>query len=131
MRSTLVLLASLAAAAAGCASAPGVRPHGASASFSAKNAFTVTPPAGAKSVKCWFAMPQPEEDQEVSTVTIDAPYDYRVVPDDQGNWFVYVEAKGDDLKPFEVIETFDVRRHEIRVKPDASKTRPLTDAERK
>ena len=132
MRSTMALALSLAAAAAGCAStAPAARPHGASASFSAKNTFTVTPPAGAKSVKCWFAMPQGDDDQEVSTVAVNAPYDYQVVPDDQGNWFVFIEAKGDDMKPFEVVQEFDVRRWEIRAKPDASRTRSLTDAERK
>ncbi len=130
MRPTIALV--LAAAAAGCASAPsGALPHGGSASFSARNAFTVTPPAGARTVKCWFAMPQGDDDQEVSTVTVSAPYDHQVVADDQGNWFVYVEAKGGDLKPFEVVQEFDVKRWEIRTKPDASRTRPLNDAEKK
>jgi len=120
----------LAVAAAGCASSGGTRPHGDTAFFAARNAFTVTPPAGAKTVRCWFAMPQPEEDQKVSTVTISSPYDHRVVADDQGNWFVYVEAKGDDLKPFEVVEEFEIQRWEIRATPDASKSRPLTEAEK-
>jgi transglutaminase-like putative cysteine protease len=128
---TLVLAAACAAAGCASTSAPETRPHGASASFSAKNAFTITPPAGAKSVKCWFAMPQGDDDQEVSTVQVTAPGEYQVVQDDQGNWFVFVEAKGDDLKPFEVVQEFQIKRWEIKTKPDPKKTRPLTDAERK
>jgi len=128
-----LLLAVLAAGAAGCASAGATttRQHGETASFKARNAFTVTPPAGAKTVRCWFAMPQTEEDQVVSTVNITAPGDaFDLVQDDHGNWFVYVEAKGDDLKPFEVSEDFEVTRWEVRTHPDPAKTRPLTAEEK-
>lgn len=130
---TLTLAVISAAAAAGCASGGGAatRPHGEAASFRARNAYTVTPPAGAKAVRCWFAMPQNEEDQEVGEVSITAPGEFQVVSDDQGNWFVHVEAKGDGLKPFEVVQEFDVRRWEVKAKPDAAKSRPMTAEERK
>ncbi len=133
MRTTLPLtLAMLAAGAAGCAAAGGTREHGEAASFKARNLFTVTPPAGAKTVRCWFAFPQTEEDQQVSTVNVTAPGDrFELVQDDQGDWFVYVEAKGDDLKPFEVGEEFEVTRWEVRTKPDPAQTRPLSAEERK
>jgi transglutaminase-like putative cysteine protease len=120
--------------AAGCASAPkGAAYHGETAVFKARNAFTVTPPKGAKSVKGWFAMPQTDGDQEIrGEITITAPGAYQVVPDDQGNWYVHVEATaagGADIAPFEVVEEFTLARREVRTRLDPAKTRPLTEAE--
>jgi transglutaminase-like putative cysteine protease len=128
--------AALVAAAAGCASpaagpAPGPEAGvGPGRTFQARNAFAVTPPADAKAVKCWFAMPAGDYAQDVANFTVASPHGYSVVGDDQGNYFLYVEAKGPGLKPFEVVEEFTVTRRELRTAPDAKKTRPLTDAER-
>ena len=127
MTKAITSLAAAALVAAGCATT--AAREGASASFRARQAFTVTPPAGAGTVRCWFSMPQDDPDQEVSVVQIASPHPYRVVPDDQGNWFVFVEAKGPDLAPFEVVEEFSLVRHEVRSHPDAAKTRPMTEAE--
>jgi transglutaminase-like putative cysteine protease len=52
------------------------------------------------------------------------------VADDQGNWFLFVEAKGPNLKPFEVVEEFTVARQEVKTAPDAAKSRPMNDAEK-
>ncbi len=125
----LLPLAAAALAAAGCASAP-VRP-GASASFAARQAFTVTPPPGAKVVRCWFSMPQQDPFQDVSVVRVTSPHAHRVVADDQGNWFLYVEAKGPGIAPFEVVEEFDITRSEVLSDADPAATRPMTDAERR
>ena len=99
-------------------------------SFKARHAFSVTPPADAKVLRCWFAMPQSDPAQTVSTVKIQSPYPHSVVGDDQGNWFLFVEAKGPSLKPFEVVEEFTVARREVNTAPDAAKSRPMTDEEK-
>lgn len=127
-RTTLLAAALMAASAgAGCASA-GARP-GASATFEARHAFTVTPPAGAKDLRCWFAMPQQDPFQEVSVVRVTSPHPHRVVPDDQGNWFLYVEAKGPSIAPFEVVEEFGITRREVLTDVDPADTRPLFPGE--
>jgi transglutaminase-like putative cysteine protease len=125
--------AALAAAAAGCASAGSgdAREHGPPEGFHARHAFAVTPPPGARAVRAWFALPQNEPDQEVLALTVECPHPWKVVPDDQGNWFLFVEAKGPDLAPFDAVVEFDLRRWEVRTRPDPGATRPLTDDERR
>jgi transglutaminase-like putative cysteine protease len=138
---TGLLAAALAAAVTGCATDGTADAGGGDAasatpkappgrSFKARHAFAVTPPADAKVLRCWFALPQNDPAQTVSAFTVQSPHGYSVVADDQGNWFLFVEAKGPNLKPFEVVEEFKVARQEVKTAPDASKTRPLTDAEK-
>lgn len=127
---TVLALAAVVPASTGCATA-GAREQGASGSFDARLAFSVTPPEGARTVRCWFAMPQSDPDQQVSTVAVSAPHAWSIVPDDLGNWFLYVEAKGPGLRPFEVVEEFRLTRREMRTRPDPASTRPLTEAERR
>jgi transglutaminase-like putative cysteine protease len=133
-RSPILAAALAAAAAAGCASPGGSAGTeagvGPGRTFQARHAFAVTPPADAKVVKCWFALPQSDPAQDVSQFFVSSPHAYQVVADDQGNWFLFVEAKGPSLKPFEVVEEFQVTRRELRTAPDPARTRPLHEAER-
>ena len=82
-------------------------------------------------LRCWFSIPQNDEAQDVSAFEVSAPGAYEIVGDDQGNWFLYVEAKGPGIAPFEVVETFDIRRREVSASVDPKKSRALTDAEKK
>lgn len=127
MRRAVLVAAVALAAAPGCA-ATAAR-GGAEASFRARQEFTITPPAGTRSLRGWFSLPQNDPDQVVSAVSVACPHPHRVVPDDQGNWHLYVEAEGRELAPFEVVEEFTVTRREVVGRPDPARTRPLTAEE--
>jgi transglutaminase-like putative cysteine protease len=110
--------------AAACASSGGPA-YGRSATFQAENAFEVKVPAGTRQVRAWFAIPQGDAAQEVKDLQVSCPHPFEVVADSEGNWILFVEAKGEAVEPFKVVETFTVTRREIRGGPDATRTRPL------
>jgi hypothetical protein len=101
-----------------------------SATFDAKNEFRVTVPDGAKSVRAWFALPQELPEERIADLKIDGSLPHRIVKDDHGNSFVYVEAAAPAAKEITLAETFRITRSEVRSTVDPAQTRPLTDAER-
>jgi hypothetical protein len=118
-------LAAAALAAACASSSAGGQTYGRSATFEAVNAYEVKVPAGTKHVRAWFAMPQGDAAQDVKDLTVSCPHPFEVVSDNEGNWILFVEAKGDAVEPFKFVENFSVTRREILGAPDATKTRPL------
>ncbi|MBK6697120.1 MAG: transglutaminase domain-containing protein [Myxococcales bacterium] len=101
-----------------------------SATFAAQNEVKIQVPEGAKLVRLWMAMPQEDTAQDVREFQVTAPAPHRVEGDKDGNKFVYVEFKEPKDKELLVRETFVVTRREVKSGVDASKSRPITDAER-
>jgi len=130
MRGWLTAAVVAAAVSGGCASSGSGTPSGRSATFEARNAYEVKVPAGAKRLRAWFALPQDDPAQRVKDLTAWCPYDWKVVVDNEGNSYLFVEAEGAALKDFSVQEGFTITRWETRSDPDASKTRPITAADR-
>jgi hypothetical protein len=106
------------------ATAPAAR-AGKSATFSAKNEFKVTVPEGAKSVRAWFAMPQELPEQKIADLKIECSVPHKIVKDDHGNSFVYVEAAAPAAKEIALVESFKITRQEIVGAVDAAKAKPL------
>ena len=128
-RSTAAALAALLAACvvAGVAQAngPTAAREGKSATFSAKNEFKITVPEGAKSVRAWFAMPQDLPEQKVADLEIECSVPHKVVKDDHGNSYVYVEAAAPAAREIALGESFKITRQEIVGAVDAAKAKPL------
>lgn len=103
------------------------------ASFEAKQEFTIQIPDGAKKVRAWLTMPQQDPNQTVKDFKIESPVPTRIEKDSEGNTFVYVEVLDPpkDLRELKVVETFSLTRREEKSGVDATKTRPITEAERK
>ena len=123
------LLAACVAAGFAKATGPAAR-AGKSATFSAKNEFKVTVPEGAKSVRAWFAMPQELPEQKITELKIECSVPHRIVKDDHGNSFVYVEAAAPAAKEIALGESFKITRQEIVGAVDAAKAKPLGADER-
>jgi transglutaminase-like putative cysteine protease len=101
------------------------------ATFELRHEVRVKVPDGARRVRVWMALPQDNEPaQQVRDLRIDAPYPSRIERDSEGSRVLYLEAQDPAVKEFTVVETFLVTRSEIRDSVDASKARPLTDADR-
>jgi hypothetical protein len=122
------------ALAVGAALAPAPQAAGAkapkSATFDARNELKLTVPEGAKSVRIWFAMPQDTPDQKIEQWKVESSSPNKIVTDDHGNKTVYVEVPSPAPKEVSIIETFRVTRKEEVGDVDASKAKPLTDAEK-
>jgi transglutaminase-like putative cysteine protease len=137
----VIAIAAAALATSGCAGSSGGRgpaPGSAAwsqgvktATFDAVHHFEVKVPEGAKSVKAWFALPQDDADQFVTSLSAEVPGAINVVQDAGGDSFLYVELNGADAKPFKVTEKFTITRREVRRSVDPMKTRPMTDRERR
>jgi len=77
------------------------------------------------------ALPQDNDpSQQVRDLKIEAPYAYRIERDSEGSRVLYLEAANPKDKEITIVETFGLTRREIRDQVDASKARPLTDADR-
>lgn len=101
------------------------------ATFQLRNEVKVKVPDGAQRVRIWMALPQDNDPaQEVRDLKIDSPYTYRITRDSEGSRVLYVEAAAPKEKEIAIVETFGLTRREIRDQIDASKARPLTDADR-
>jgi transglutaminase-like putative cysteine protease len=101
------------------------------ASFVVQNVLTVKVPQGARHVRIWFAVPQENTYTKVTGFTATAPYHVEYRNDSWGNREGYIDVTGAKQTEITITEHFDVRRTEILNHLDPSKTRPLTDAERK
>ncbi|PYM20279.1 MAG: hypothetical protein DMD81_02200 [Candidatus Rokuibacteriota bacterium] len=102
-----------------------------SATFEITNEVKVKVPDGAERVRVWMAMPQDDDPaQKVDRLRIKAPGLYRFTRDSEGSRVLYFEVSHPTEKEFAIVETFTVTRSEVRDQVDATKARPLTDAER-
>jgi len=101
------------------------------ASFELRNEIKVKVPDGAQRLRVWVALPQDNDPaQQVRDLKIEAPYAYRIERDSEGSRVLYLEAANPKDKELTIVETFGLTRREIRDQVDASKARPLTDADR-
>jgi transglutaminase-like putative cysteine protease len=100
------------------------------ASFHVRNAFTVTVPKGAQSVRVWFAVPQQDAQSAVTHLEVTADGPVRYETDSQGNRVGYVEVRAPAKETLEIREEFDLTRTEARSHPDPAVTRALRDKER-
>jgi len=131
---TLIALIS-AATLAGCASAgdgPGIS-LGESATFAANHDFVVPVAAGTKDLRVWFAMPSDKDPAQSTSdwkveVALDTPYTTRIVRDETGNRFLYLEAPQPPAGDIAVKTSFTVERQEVKADLAAA-TRPHTAEE--
>src|SRR5262249_40926052 len=101
------------------------------ATFELRNEIKIKVPDGAQRMRVWVALPQDNDPaQQVRDLKIEAPYAYRIERDSEGSRVLYLEAANPKDKEVTIVETFGLIRREIRDQVDASKARPLTDADR-
>jgi transglutaminase-like putative cysteine protease len=101
------------------------------ATFELRNEIKIKVPDGAQRLRVWVALPQDNDPaQQVRDLKIEAPYAYRVERDSEGSRVLYLEAASPKDKEITIVETFGLTRREIRDQVDATKARPLTDADR-
>jgi hypothetical protein len=113
-----------------CVALAAVKPQ--AATFDAKNELKVQIPAGAKSVRVWFALPQEVPEQDVSRLKIECPVKHAVVHDaGEGNRFLFVKLDDPKDKELALSTSFRVTRREARHAVDPQSTRPLTKGEAK
>jgi transglutaminase-like putative cysteine protease len=120
-------------AAAGCSSGEKARPmpmQGKEATFDARLEFVLTAPEDTKKLRAWLSMPQEDPNQTVRDFRVDAPVAHRIEKDSEGNTVVYVEAENPP-KEIKVVETFRLTRREQRTALDPTKTRLISDDERR
>lgn len=101
------------------------------ATFQATNVIAFTPPKDAKELRAWVALPQEDALSKISGLDVKCPVTHRVVTDSEGSRVLYVEAQAPFPEKLEAVTTFTVTRTEEKVSVDPSKTRPITDEERK
>lgn len=101
------------------------------ATFQATNVIAFTPPKEARELRAWVALPQEDSLSRIGALDVKCPVTHRVVQDSAGSKVLYIEAQAPFPEKLEVVTTFSVTRTEQKVPVDASKTRPITDAERK
>jgi transglutaminase-like putative cysteine protease len=108
------------------------------ATFEVRHELKVVVPEGAQRVRVWFVLPQDDPipgdgavpAQKVSDLQIEAPYAYRIERDSEGSKLLYLEATNPKEKELKIVETFVITRNEVRTSVDASKAKPLTEADR-
>jgi hypothetical protein len=101
-----------------------------SATFNAVNSFTLDVPEGATRVRAWFAMPQTSDpDQTVSEWKVECAHTTKVVEDELGNEFLYLELDKPAAGAVEIKTSFTLLRHEVSMPTDPELTRAHTAAE--
>lgn len=116
--------------AAGCSHTPGKTETTKQLAVSATQEFAFTVPDGAHKLRAWLTMPQKDPNQSVTEFKVDSPVPTRIETDSEGNTFVYLEVANPPAQ-MKVTETFNLTRREERSGIDASKTRPISDDERR
>lgn len=101
------------------------------ASFAVQNVLTLKVPQGSHQVRIWFAVPQDNTYTKVTDFVAETPYHVEYRNDSWGNREGYIDVTDAKQPEITITERFHVRREEILTHLDPSKTRPLTDAERK
>lgn len=100
------------------------------ATFEVRNELKVMVPDGARRVRVWFAMPQDDPAQQVGGFEVETQHPYRVERDSEGNNVLYLELESPKEKELTVRESFTLTRSEVRSGVDATKAKPLSDADR-
>ncbi len=139
-----VLLLLIGCIALNDAGAPGTspkdvgRPEVRHATFEVRHELTVTVPQAAQRVRIWFVLPQDDPipgdgdgpAQQVSDLKVEAPVSYRIERDSEGSKVLYLEANNPRDEKLRVVETFVLRRAEVRSRVDPTQAKPLSDADR-
>lgn len=94
------------------------------ASFDVQHDLVVPVPAGSRNVRIWFTMPQDDPRQVIQDMKIDASYPHRIVSDDSGNKYIFVEAQDPKESELKIATSFSVTRTEIRTDARPENTRP-------
>lgn len=107
--------------------------------FDAHHQLEVRLPEGATRMRLWFAIPQQVPDQRVEDFSVEAPFEYRIVEDTDGNRFLFGEVdlarfaaagiNGPGPETVRVDERFRLVRSESRHDVDPSKSRPYEPAD--
>jgi transglutaminase-like putative cysteine protease len=100
------------------------------ATFELRNEVKVKVPEGAKRVRVWMALPQEEEDQQVSDMRVEAPSPWRIGRDSEGSRVLYLETENPPAGEFTLATSFVVTRREVRHSIDPGKARPISDVDR-
>jgi transglutaminase-like putative cysteine protease len=102
--------------------------------YTVRQTFTVKDvPVDAKNVRGWFWMPEDRPGQKVMEFRVtEAPDSLRITRDPRyGRSWVYAEAAANPAKPLRIVTEFKVLRQKVTGMADATKTRPLTDVDRR
>ena len=102
--------------------------------FTIRQTYTVTNmPEGAKQVRGWFWMPEDRPEQRVLEFTVvEAPESVRITRDSTyGRSWIYADAPANPAKPLRVTAEFKVLRRAVSGLADPTKTRPITDQDRR
>lgn len=99
------------------------------ARFQVDNTITVTVPDGAKSLRVWFPLPRLDPEQTIANLAVTAPGTWKETKDALGNRYAYFELAHPTGK-VALATKFEVTRKEVNSPIDATKTRPLSDAEK-
>jgi hypothetical protein len=109
-------------------------PLNADTTFTVRQTYTVTNlPAGAKSVRGWFWMPEDRPQQRVLEFGIvEAPESTRITRDPRyGRSWIYAEMKPSSDNSMKVVTEFKVIRSAVSGRADSKKAGPLTAQDRK
>jgi transglutaminase-like putative cysteine protease len=101
--------------------------------YTVKQTFTVKDvPAGAKTVKGWFWMPEDRPEQRVLEFRVtEAPSSLRITRDPRyGRSWLHAEVPAGE-KPLKIVTEFKVLRRGVSGLADATKARPLTAEDRR
>ena len=112
----------------------GAPPARADALYTIRQSYTVTNvSAAAKQVCGWFWMPEDRPEQRVLEFkVVEAPASFRITRDaTYGRSWVYAAAPASPTKPLRVVTEFKVLRRAVSGLADATKTRPITDEDRR
>jgi hypothetical protein len=112
----------------------GLRESRADTLFTVRQSYAVTNlPEGAKQVRGWFWMPEDRPEQKVLEFKVTkAPESFRITRDPRyGRSWLHAEVAADASKPLEIVTEFKVLRRAVKGMADESKTRPLTDQDRR
>lgn len=102
--------------------------------YAVRQSFTVKDvPAGAKSVRGWFWMPEDRPEQRVLEFrVVDAPESLRITRDPRyGRSWLYADVAPNPDKPLRIVTEFKVLRRVISGMADAAKAGPLTEEHRR
>ncbi len=101
--------------------------------FTVRQTYTVTNvPAGSKTVRGWFWMPEDRPQQKVLEFRIvEAPESARITRDPRyGRSWLYVETAANPEKPLKIVTEFRVVRAAVSGLANPAKSRPLLDRDR-
>jgi transglutaminase-like putative cysteine protease len=108
-------------------------PAYADSTYTVKQSFTVKDvPAGAKTVRGWFWMPEDRPEQRVLEFRVtEAPASLRITRDPRyGRSWLHAETAASD-KPLRIVTEFKILRRSVSGMADAAQAGPITDEHRR